>query len=937
MKIKNILHNLLLIGAFVSPVIMTGCVDDVLSDYDSIYDEEGADEQMLAFRISTKGLTESDDPFSGAESYIDPEKIRVLFFDRHDKFLFEVNRKFIRMDGTKADAVVRMRRTDLYSPIEQVYGPVSEQMNRALWAIEGKGEQPVDDGEEVDWRNGELESGFKIAVLANWPDHVDGPAQDIDGDGDPDVKSDPIPYDKIFTDFGEPLEHIYHMIYDNEYSNNYSNWKDEDGELNVVSEAFQHIVGRQGKMDVYSVWVKNYFQSKGDTRSFIRNGAGAVVPGLGDAYQGVSFTVNNAKSDSHKPWGYSRLINTSQELSDIFSGHVNSTKYTFEDVWNVWNFNQEKVFYDKPGETEASQLARDYWAERHSDLNEKVSDGVAKNGTFTYDGLIFQDPKKANKFELTDKAIRLKSSTNINAKTTSINDLEGVLRFRIYGEGTLNITYEEHSQNPHLRVIEHNGSDYITDSEVLPGYTNVGNRINEPITEVTSIGKDGDKEILTVGYKVTPNSDRYTDVIVMSIGGTINIREIEFIKGYYCYTFDRTGILPDKKDNPIPMYGIQLFDPIVLWPPYITFDLSNDRNKGSFEFVDDNGNIEQKEVEYDIRSVFLLRSIAKVEIKIAKSACPGRKKPNHIYLVSGNRSARCLPRDASTPTELLWYGWKGFKDNGDGSFSYDNKGYTKIDGRNYNYNLDKYIFYKERMGAGTKTESNFGNGIAQEIENIRTKGPICDGTTDNQQYYYERTAWLYGSWENDWEFNWNDKFPEGNIYNTKDLPYPRILNSRVVRSDFTRFIELPESDNYYNFVLYVPEKNLDDSDNRGNCTSNPKIAHIEMRFEDINEENNLDDLGSFRLYFLDYGENGTLAGKTHNEIEKHINDLLKKVKEGNDPTELYMDTMKELFPIVRNHVYSFTVTKLDRNTSGNVNFQVCGAAPRSTFKDIVFE
>lgn len=917
MRLKYIKRALLSASLLLPLAALTSCQDDMLQYGTENSPGEGMDDALLSFRISTRA--EGEESFSGDfNSYIDPDNIRVLFFDTQDKFLFEVNKRNIQVqEGDDDMAVVRLRRSELYSGLDP------DQRAAAQYFIEGIGQL-----------EGNPAKGFKIASLVNWPQYVYDVIEEADGDGDPDIRAKKLFYNKLFK-FGDPLSDIYHIVYDNIYA---------DPKYAGYDHVTMNIEGREC-MDVYAEWVHNYLESKSDAKKFIRFGADGNAPDVSEeAYHGVKWSIESEKDfkdryGNFRTWDYTRTANTETDMGLGLPGHygVTPTTYTIKDAWHLWNFNGEVIYeHDKEGDY-CGPLGVAYWQERNKNLGQELIDANT-GGSFDADGIYFQATTN-NRINVgkidgnRDKVVvSINTSRNQPTKRDINNPLtedvaDGAIRFRIYGEGTLSITYRpagegqtSDGQERYVRVMEHNGMRFITDTH--PDLcTGTKPKLNSPLGEITQVpegyGYDGYR---TVRYKVTPNSDRYTDVYIYCNGLTY-FAEIDFVKDYYAYDTDRTGILPSK-EYPIPMYGIQLFDPITYWPAEVNFDLSNDPVKGQ----DENGN----DINYDIRSIFLLRSLAKIELHIPKRL---NLRPTHVYMISANRTARCIPRDASTPTEMLWYGWRDPDRNTNAGAPHSNK---KLD-----FTQEKYDFYKERMGAGSANPKDYDNseyfgwGVTQEIENIREKGEICDGINSDRNYYFKKTGWNYGAWFDWWTENaFNNLVSEADVaaLNTAQLPYPRILNTRVHRSNYIRFIEVgsmkdPDgnvysANDYYNYILYVPEKNLDDADDQGNVTTNPKIAHIELRFDGISEEDNIDDLGSYRMYFLH--KDSPLWKQNHHQIENYINNN--------------RDKMKDLYPIMRNTIYTFTVTNIDRSTaSGDVNFQICGAANRYTYSNIVFK
>ncbi|MCH5227325.1 MAG: hypothetical protein J1F16_05855 [Muribaculaceae bacterium] len=88
--------------------------------------------------------------------------------------------------------------------------------------------------------------------------------------------------------------------------------------------------------------------------------------------------------------------------------------------------------------------------------------------------------------------------------------------------------------------------------------------------------------------------------------------------------------LPPSKEHPIPMYGVQNFQPIAKsqWEKGTTFGL----NRPGID-----------------EPISLLRSAVKLELVL-----PANKKPTRVLLLYSNIYSRCEPMDVWTPTNQLW-------------------------------------------------------------------------------------------------------------------------------------------------------------------------------------------------------------------------------------------------------------------------------------------
>lgn len=325
--------------------------------------------------------------------------------------------------------------------------------------------------------------------------------------------------------------------------------------------------------------------------------------------------------------------------------------------------------------------------------------------------------------------------------------------------------------------------------------------------------------------------------------GTALIYEVEYIAEKYLYDTDREGILPSE-ENPIPMYGVQNYKKLENWQPGTTFDLSHERKE--------NGTYEEK-------TISLIRSLAKVEVYLPTD----QGKPRHIYMRSMNRTARCEPVDVETPTNTLW--------------------------KEDNHNL----------ASNSKGACEWYD--IQEHGTFYTGGQKKDDTTspDKTKAYQSQLSWYYGSWQN---ASWKNNGRNGWDFSGVNVPnsnfYPHLFNPSIDRSDFTHMIEVSsDRSGYYKYILYVPDKNIDDPNYVGISQSITKVAHIEYRYTD-QDDINLDDNNCYRIYFTNYRSTGY----------KPNPDITKVSKTDFDNGYELSDTLSRHWPIMRNHVYTFQVT-----------------------------
>ena len=213
---------------------------------------------------------------------------------------------------------------------------------------------------------------------------------------------------------------------------------------------------------------------------------------------------------------------------------------------------------------------------------------------------------------------------------------------------------------------------------------------------------------------------------------------------------------------------------------------------------------------------------------------PENWNPTHIVMRSMNRTNRCEPVDVSTPTNELW------------------------------------------------------KNVDQEIQNIASQGVFYDAN-NNKTNGETKMKWFYGAW------------PE-NENTATDCPH--IYNCRIQRTDYARILKtkLQPRTGYTRYVLYMPEKNIDDPTNvktdGADWSSNPKVAHIELRFNSTNDDLNLEDNDCYRIYFAT-----TQQYKSVPDPKSDPSTYEKNLTKSNNGH----------YPIMRNHIYRFTLSG-DPNT-----------------------
>lgn len=242
---------------------------------------------------------------------------------------------------------------------------------------------------------------------------------------------------------------------------------------------------------------------------------------------------------------------------------------------------------------------------------------------------------------------------------------------------------------------------------------------------------------------------------------------------------------------------------------------------------------------YKYSDICLLRSVAKVELLI-----PASMGPQAVFLRNANRSARCEPVDVTANTKDIW-----------------------VD-----------------QTAANESKHDINCEWSKLVNTPRPPFYDPEGDLDS---YQNALAWYYDRWSH---------------VTPPDTEYPHILNPMIDRSDFTRFLETESQETQYKrYVLYVPEKFVDDPETAGDPTSDPKVCHIEFRVSG-DPVDDLDDDNCYRIYFVKDGMTEVVK-----DIDFTYDEESRIVKNWENVYEKNPDNLKEHWPIMRNHWYKFVV------------------------------
>lgn len=918
-----------------SALMLTGCIAEDLDMRDRQEMPEGTN---LVFDIAVPTY---DGDYEGSyikeglhgeakEAYIDQSKFKVLFFDKLGNFLFEVDPQFITLydRGLMADGVTPFSSYRVNLPHKYLFSD----------DLEGT---PLGDAIE----KAVLKDGFKVAVLANWPKSVEG-HRESDFTGDEFVSSQ-VPAEFLDFEFdpdhikpNSKIEHLHHCIYDNVY-----------GERSNA-EAFGHLTSVEngaetGENGVYSVWVSNLFKTHRDAESFIRAGKDEYQTRefMGDIHFDFNDNTGEVRKAMNSKWtgdpstydyttySYTRTID-------------NNNKYHLDNLWRVWNFSAGDVvdFFPPLEGRNMDPTVKKYWHNRNQyvlieGLKKAGIDGNPNSFTIVHKGdtvintgnskaqyhpvngteggyLSLPNEISSTQYESLNKSA---NSWNTEEQKNGTSFKNSALHFKVYGEGYLKITAKvPEGSNGKIGVMISNA---VKGQEQLINLFDRANNIAETGVLVYDPANAADVNPANSGYTfgefmINPNSFPFKEVYVGALDGEVEIYEVDYVRSRHIYDSARNAIMPSE-EFPIPMYGIQTFEGI---EDYIVAD-----HTFNMSVKDENMHLpSDKREKYNFHFIYLLRSVAKVEIRFKESVFRNNL-PEHVFMRVMNRSAYCCPMDVINPTEWIWFGHEALSNPFLGNRT-------------------------ETIPDEARPETFVG--AEQEFKNLIAFGPLHKDRTLDSKGYRDMTTWFYGNWTEEAEdeslqqyfpmkaWTFTEGFSGYNATMTHregTLPFPRIFNTRIDRSDYCRFHNVGRvrdkdtGEWYISYVMYCPEKNIDDADTKGQLSVRPKIQHVEMKFKGMNEAANFDDNDCYRIYFTDYVNNGSTMKEYNRDgsITRVVDG--KTVYDTYDFTdaEQYSDEfLKLLQPVMRNCHYIFTVNSIN-DAKADVRMTVCGAATRN--------
>lgn len=836
--------------------LVSSCVDEKLMEPDEP-DQPilPSDSFALRFKINLETMTRDGNTsdFEKLEDYIDPTKLHVLFF----------------FDGLYHQTTGELIKTDNYNTLIKHFGPdkitlvpISSTGSNATneWYVH----IPILENNE-EFGNLLRNNNFKVGVLANWPN----------------TNLSFKEYNSSNRELGDNVHKLHHVPVPNAPA--------QGDDPYTKEETYKFLFEGENTLGSYMNWVTSG-KSTQEAREFILNEYG---PGINENNR-LNPLNPYAKRTYDQLWqrwnftdAYNYIAKDDRDEENQFtpSGFSESWGQKWAEIWAERNYNEFfKWFHEEKPVTDESDNSETHW--------EKINDDDILESFGN-----FNDPNCYFVFETSDiiggKQARIKTDITINGKEqTGIVLYKGdrnnnVIRIKIPNNGELNIKWGSLNKGTEAKIkldMRNHLDDSGTNSTKITGITSAGvssstnneDKTSEIIKSFSTYNPNATNnknEVVGDGNEIKITGDAEYLFIYNEGDAPAVIYEIEYISSYYIHNIDNVGKKLDKNEwQLIPMYGIQSFERLGdFWKTGTVFDLSNFNYLGPQEYPESEEENAAMIVPYQYKSVSLLRSVAKVELKIPKIY-----KAHHIFLRSINRRSRCEPVDVSTPTDKIWNKTlpEGQESTGHGDDCHD---WGKIFGHT--------PFFKS-----TGTSSKEG--------------------------YQKKLAWYYGNWADEkGEVGGVSPISDERTTGSND-PYPHIMNAMIGRTDFTEFIEAG-SDSYYDrYILYVPDKYVDDpgSIGEGMETTTPKVCHIEFR-EDSDPFTNIDDNFCYRIYFTDggfYDAGGANHYPSFGKTPiKDNNGNITGTSTDDETWENYyeqnVDNLQNHWPIIRNHYYRFTV------------------------------
>lgn len=870
------------LSSIMATLALCACVDDKLGIADPSNSKDEEEEDAIAFTIQL-----DKESFTRADNVANFSKLTPKDIDKYDDYI-DTQDKF-RVFFFTADGDF------LFGATDRVVGGIENTTSTGYWYIRIPMTMLVDrDNQEYDINKIKdylKTHDFKVAVLANWPNAGAkvNPADWDDSEGTNNAIDNP-----SSTLKGNPLWNWSNSILNSEA-------KSEDiRNINDLHHVYQDIYwGDASRRNVFERLMSEAKRGDdpglymGEPTDWVKM---RDIPSGWKAYYKISDKVKEFENKTTaNQWIRANWT------PEVTPNQKKKIYRHYQHMWFLWNFDASykygKWLSEHPQASESGKvaMAEEYygsnWGWNDASPAEVINtfglQWYDRNGDYLYK---WMKPSLENTRALTTGLIDIGESNNdvffqynlrsgYDAFAKNVNGNYG-LQLPAIGKGP-------HTTNQGMLFFQARTSGTLRikwgSLDGTPSTLAVQNGLRPVVTYLEHSGVTSQTPVdwnnQGVGYLDVTVEGNSEPMHIYCTEGKAVVYSVEFIRGIYLYETDREGVAPSAEQG-IPMYGVQDYKAIGEWQRGTTFNLS----EGA-----------------DGKNIYLIRALAKVEVFLKKSF----GIPRHVYMRNLNRAGRCEPMDVETPTETYWNEKHSEVLNDDPS----------------NPQLKEYCewFDIQRHGASYKKD------------------------------YTSWLDWFYGSWNSAkwtgasdrssayvWDFTqglWvhnGDNIGWKNPLSASGDKSPHYFNPYMYRSGFCRFLQTEDEGDYYHFVLYLPEKNIDDPAVAGNTETDPRVPHIEYRFfpqnmdpetgEVIegyydsddpagtdearysNFEYNLEDNDCFRIYFTNYGQ----SSNSDTPINQNLLDL-RGERERYEEYEKTLGNLNLHWPIMRNHCYKLYV------------------------------
>ena len=240
------------------------------------------------------------------------------------------------------------------------------------------------------------------------------------------------------------------------------------------------------------------------------------------------------------------------------------------------------------------------------------------------------------------------------------------------------------------------------------------------------------------------------------------------------------------KEKPIPMYGVQEFEPLTDWVEGTTYNLS--KPEGMY-------------TTYDYKNISLLRALVKMELLVPKQF----GKPTLVAFKYGNIYARTEPLDVSTPTDQLW---KNDHANCEDELIRNHKQITSVEGGNDANGKSNFMKYQSWFYAiwNTMYGWKWNNQITMNYEPEVEGGEQLYPHIFNPMVQRNKIVYLAN---------------ETGVYMTtnSENSEPNAVEWAVANETKGQFAMI-EDETYYRYIYYTGEKAVNDQSNLASTRNN---------------------------------------------------------------------------------------------------------------------